>query len=941
MSQDCNCCGCESRQNYRAHRVVAKQRDANVYEDSFAGRTSTTRDFEDLYDRIDPAFQIWAYSTAGDTQGPYSIECDSPWSAVTFFGPLTQSGGQWTEPGRAAGGDSTVVGVFGNQFSITFGSRLNPAAGSDATVLLEAAGFEVVATIDHLNRLPGNATTYRFPYWPDAVADVSDQTLASLAGTVAESSLSFDGSSLIVPGLAAPGPALLLQYTSGHFEDIDQGGWVTAAANLGADFPRAVAAGVLNRNETSSDLHADDPNVYPGFRHYAVASYPKSQPRYYPGPVAFKGRKVSVFRDDELVSVLTNPTEAQSLAVTTSNGSYLLVEEVDETSDPPWTEAGLDDRRRTTQQLKDFESFAIDDTAPIVGCHPPQDFYAGFTPAPGLRNWVNATKPTQLYDEPPSSLPLSCWSDHESDRAPRPYFPNRFFSSDFVLASDRNARFYDLTRPAGTYTVKHHSLFDTPYCLFGNNAASVPQFTATVHPLPPSGLIGPVPRLEQVGFQTREYFRARLQNEKVSSVELTFLEGPVDASGVAAGQITLTKDGEAVEGCTIAQVGPQRWKITVPTEPQTPGSFFLLTYDPAGEVLTDRNRVETYPSQDRFPSAADARYRVAYVDQETGKWFSHSPGGYVEIEPGSPPLNPSGDAYENEPVVCAARESWLMAAAESWPRPKDLTQGPTVFIGPVPSIGMSQESFDQQDGRMRFACSGLASIADWGSVRAAGVVDGFSPNCPADSPDSSVCSYFGLTTTIDPCPPKTLTCPAPLGHQRHSSAFRSNDEITSLKVSMVTRGDVDFRPPVWLSHILGRTIYGKTLPQNMFGAVIAAQAMPQDPAPVPFLNPPAPTYTVESGVVWAAAYRYARPYVALETATLTELVIEVYQQILVKETPLFGAATYRRYFVSDRLGFSREDEDRLLSGSVVEFAYPGIGSFTAPFRAAYWWQVQR
>lgn len=944
---DCDCCGCVRRDNYRAHRVVARKVTPIVYEETFAARTSTTRDFFELYDRIGVGSSQWLYyyypHRTGDTRGPYSLECSREWEVVD----ATQANGEWTNPGRAMDGESTLVGLVGNEFTMEPSFvKSTPETGEPAATLA-AAGYESSLSVSFYVAMPDGPASLRFPIYPSSIDPVQPGTLpAALEEKLGngrsggDTLLEFGGQEIAVQQVGGYTFGLLLSYESRHLGQNDDGGYVTAFCKQGYTVLPSDYGGEINRPRKQVEDNPDDPNIWPDPTPTAPTPNPKSQFGYFSAPVKFGGRKLSVYRDGQLAAELTNPTEAEALAASAENGSYLLVNEPDPAADPPWENEGRDDRRRYARPFKSFESFAKDDTPPIVGCSPPQDFYHGF-PIPFAKiehgfGWVNATKPVVLLGGDPDDLDLYCWSDHETDRAPRAYLT----SNGFVLESDHTRSL--ATLDPGTYTVRKFELVEPPYCLFGNETTDIPTFTVTVHPAPEFGVSAPYPRFEPPGFKTREYLRARLPEEKVGTVDLFFIEGRVFADGVTADQLTLTKDGEPVEGCTIAQVADQRWRVTVPTEPQTPGAFFVLTFDPAGEVTADRNRVETWPSFDRFPPDADSEWRVAYVDGETGKWYTKKhDGGYQEIPPNTPPLRSGGEPWENEPVVCATRVSWLMAAEKTWPRFKPVNFTQAASVGDIASIGQSVGSFETQTGRVRFACENKTVIGNWGATRSAGLVDGYSPNCPADQPETDDCSFFGLTTTIDPCPPKTLSCPAPNAPQRHSSALRTSGEILSFKISMVQKEPLDFRPPVWAEYTVSNTLYGRTLYQNLYAAEIESGPVPTNPAPIPFLNPPAPTYTVESGVIFVFPTRRLLEVAALQTAIPEELRITIRQELLVRQTSLLGAVTYWATAIFDVLTLSKNDEDALLAGEPVEIPYGNIVSNEAPFRRAFWWRLQK
>ena len=911
MGSSCDCCGCQRRDNYRSHRVVAKQRDAFVYETSFASRTSTSRDFSELYDRTGPAELVWQYSRDGDTLGPYSIECGRSWQAVTETGgSLTQVGSYWPDDGAAKGGESTLVGVYGSEFKVlaTFASRVHGTGAAELS--LQAAGFTVSLAREFYDILPGAASTYKFPLWPTfpelgvvnetgsftgLVGRQSERAALTFGDTTVWACQTGDRTQTFLGGVSF---GFVIGYESGFSPLGESGGYVTAFGPLRVP---AFTTSLPNRNTllqqfaiNRGNSGEDNAERWPVGDVFTPTPYPRSQVGYYPGPVAFKGRRVKVYRDDELIDTLLNPTEAQALAVTSENGEYLLVSENVEEADPEYEGEGLDDRRRVVRPLKEFRSFAIDDSTPVIGCSAPHDAYVGFPPSQqagdvngtgtnNLFRWVNATKPVVLRDDEPETIDNYVHSDDLSDMVPNAYI-NR---ASYVLTSDGLTDVY--TRPAGTYEVQSSDLVDTPYCLFGNYAESVPTFDVTIHAVP-AALTVPYPRLEDPGFYTAGYFRARLASEKVTTVKLRFFGGRVRASTVTSSQLTLTRDGEEVEGCTLSQLDAETWLVAVPEAAQTAGSFFVLTYDPDGDVVAIDN---------------------------------------------------AGNEIEDAPVVLATRCAWLMASENGWPKKSDTQVTKNLDLGPIATIGQANETYDEQTGEMVLDSTGNALITDWGTVRSSTEVDEFDPNLPEDSPATALCSWFGLDTTIDPCPPKALRCPAPRSEQRHSSLFRSSEDIHSFRVSMVTKAPMDYRPPIWLTHTVGRTLYGKRLPQNLWGCLIATQAIPLDPAPVNYFGSPLLySYAVEAGVFWLAAGRQVLEYGGRKTAVLGELMLEVRQSLLVRETYL-GTNRYFLQTDADVITLSKDKEDLLVSGEAIEYPSVFDSSMVAPFKLAYWWRIEK
>ncbi len=301
----------------------------------------------------------------------------------------------------------------------------------------------------------------------------------------------------------------------------------------------------------------------------------------YPGP---QYSTVTIYRNGEQVFSGNNPTAQQIKDATAPDGVYLTVTEADERSTPAWTESLPDARRRHPVMLKDFSSTVVDSVKPVLGFTPPNDTYGDslfqFRPLQGRL----------LATEPVFPVGLSQVNGDMADEDP---------TSVLTRATKPNFEFFKADRSQigiGTHTIR---LFNqnTYSDIVGNYPLSVPTVAYTVHS-PPAGAWGAIdyeyghwgatPTLEDPGLQTREYWRPRLNTEPVSSLMLTFSR-KVTPSQVVASQLTLTKDGTVVTGCTLepADDSGRKWRVTIPTAEQTPRSFWILTYNPSGQVYTD------------------------------------------------------------------------------------------------------------------------------------------------------------------------------------------------------------------------------------------------------------------------------------------------------------------------------------------------------------------
>jgi hypothetical protein len=617
----------------------------------------------------------------------------------------------------------------------------------------------------------------------------------------------------------------------------------------------------------------------------------------YPQPTwgTLSHNSVTLYRNGEQVFFGHNPTQQQIDAASTQDGSYFQMFEVDERSLAPWTHPYPDTRRSDPRMFKTFSSFVRDSVPPVLGFTPVDDFYVSnfalqpnrFVPTKyGAR--LVATEPVSspygplaaMYDESPTSVTT------------RPVVGTVRVSQNFAVGTH--------TFPSNTFwTVGQFADSN------GNRPAVAPTCQYTVHPLPTVASEyshnladgfnhrGSRPTLEDPGLQTSEYWRPRLETEKVSTLILTF-DRKVVANQVASSQLTLTKDGEPVEGCTLEQIDDFRWRVTVPVQPQTPRSFFLLTYDPAGEVFTDDIAQFRYDRRSDFPSVG--QWKAVYIHPDEngedvryyygrGTGLIVGPLSYIQLQSGEPPLDPYGTPYTPEPCVLATRVGWLMADMNGYPRLIDTTsfEGP-YQIGRIASVH-DDKSFDHEKKHslvggtggvyfphvFRFNQPVIAATQH----QALGIYspllnfDGYTPSVPSLTDPAADCSYFGLTTTIDPCPPaKVSLCASPKVAQKHASAIRCNGDITSLKVSLVAidaNGNpddlsglqygtaaqstvfpgTDFRiitdvfgaPPYWTTRTIasqllllngaeltfGTTLDGETLCQNVWSCVEGAR----------------------------------------------------------------------------------------------------------------------
>jgi hypothetical protein len=501
------------------------------------------------------------------------------------------------------------------------------------------------------------------------------------------------------------------------------------------------------------------------------------------------------------------PTRQQLFDATSGEGSYLVTV-------TPTGSYGYPSTAIPTN--KDFFSFVIDRKKPVVGFAPLDDIFAlGVVP----NSVLTSTKPLAAP---------SCPDEESADGfLPRPLFfdgVNNFLKQDGVNATTLGAT-------PGTYTLQAFSVSQC-HDFSGNNPDQSFSQSWTVHAKhanhrPESQVgghsyYGAVPAIEQPGLLTREYYRARLQSEKITSLKLTF-DRPVDASTVDASQVTLRANGVPVGGCTIEQADAttRNWRINIPAGVQNSATFLMLEYDPSGDVMTADVFPEVhYPTKDDFPTDQQRMaelFRLVFISDNDNRRYSVSVNpatfaiSYVEIA--GNPLDWNGNPYDPEPSAIAARASWLMADTGGWPRMIDTSSVLRGFVvGRAASIGASSSINMQQNDLAIVSIGGIGIAAesspgnrltvggtevpplvqpqqdftDFGLVPTSVNYEGFIPRVPVTGATGPF-SYWGLGTTIDPSPPALVAqCAAPSEQQWHSSAIACGTEITGFNVRVVS-----------------------------------------------------------------------------------------------------------------------------------------------------------
>lgn len=875
---DCSCCGCTTVDNYRGQR----QRPTST---TFAVWCNSNREFFDVESNTLQTFPTIVASQVDDGGGPWRLETGGGWVAGASYTP-----GGGTAQQTAQGGSLTIHGVYGSVYSAH--------VVNDGSAAIRAWGEE-----------------------PTFTAGVSIDTLTVSAAT----RMSYNGQTIIKVGLGQgdPGeqPYALERYSStGLVDDQAVAGVVTARTRRGAS---------RNLVVTTEDQITHAFSVLP--THEAP---PAGYENYFRGPVQLQAAKGSLYRNGNLVWEATRPAASAAEAYTATDGVYVWMSEVLEAADPPFAGVGIDDRVRVASPLKRKQSFVVDNSKPVFGFPPPNDFYEDqVDDVTGQRPYLVATKPIRDWLAADAA---------ETDVTVRPAFVPRTGNAPNGNWFSEAANTFVINLPVGTHTVKPRvqrintfAGLDALLDYAGNAATSTPTFTVTVHATPANNRRGARPLLEDVGLNTREYGRARLQSEKVTTVRLVF-DRKVKADTVTAGQLTLTKDGVAVPGCTIAQRSPAEWLVTLPeAADQTPKSFWVLTYNPGGTVLTDDIDTIEHESLGKFPPTSRSVYRRVYVAKDTGLRYSKSPSGYVAIGSG-PPRDSGGVDFEPEPCRLASRISWLMADDTPWLRPLD-TSFTTSTIGDTMSITKTVASLPAMDGQFKITSSG-GLIYNWGQTRQGLYADGFSPRMPGPTNPPADCSYWGLTTTVDPCEPALLRCPVAKVAQRHASILRRDNDLPSFRVSVVVRdlttgADIVPAPagsaPYWFGPITAsNTADGQTLAQNVwFGQI--PERLTADPGTGIMVG-------VVEGEVWLLALRQASEYLGLKSSMLWELEFDATIRVLVRSVdPGTGAAVEALDTTRSRIVLSKDDEDAWANDQTfyVRSQIPGAV-------LGYWWKFE-
>lgn len=922
----CDCC-CEIVANCRGHRLPARIGDSGVDVVPFVDWINRSHKFHEY----EPYFEVtYLYNTGdADSYGPETLESDGKWSEGIYVGYARVVGG----------GSITIASVWGTKHTIRIASY---AGGEGDTFTFVAFGQTAKFQNEEKTRTLGEINPGLTWFKWNVYAATKDQIDDAKDVPIKYGTMVYGDTSLCIWNESFGGVGGL-EIAAWRQIDGDEDPWVVTASSFGRakndlgvedlPFPREE----INRSPFFPPYPQDPSSQPPDYVIYGIYG------KYFNKPVYVRGEKVTLYRNGEVVLQGIRPSDEATLAATDKDGSYLIVSEVDESTNRPWTEAGIDTRRRWPRPWKQLASFVVDRDGAVIGATPPQDFWVDqreiatggevvFTYSSGrveLRPGHIAIASTKPIQRGKYAIGL------DSDGPPfvRPYVynanPFTYGIQDNGIAWVTQPDKTDLLNlPVGVHSVVPlaeyiNSSFKD---LAGNDPAYIPTFTVQIHAVPQDGRRGARPRLEDVGLQTREYWRPRQQNEQVREVRLTW-DRKVRANTVTADQLTLTRNGETVEGCSIEQKSDTEWLVKLPDEPQGSKEYWLLTYDPAGDVVTD--------------------------DTD-----------------GAP-----------EPCVLATRVGWLMASFDGWLEPED-TSFRRVLIGTVPSIlkQIDAPPEDEEppegyvpfvdDGKVTIATTGGCGILDWGSHAKGIGPDAFTPMVPPPPPDEDDeeaepppydCSYWGMKTTIDPCPPREVTaCACPRAAQRHSSAIVSSEDIQTFTLSLVWRstdGTEGGGPPGgWPREDfaefgevnLESSFNGSALPQNVWAAEV------DERSPVETTDTLGTyTRTVQGGAVFVEAFRFVTEHTGLKTAYLNELEFDVRFRGIVKTEiepteegeQTFGKSPEDRYNTTtahDRFAISKDQEESFANGDAVyaRFKFSQVGFFKYQ-GGAYWWKLQK
>lgn len=512
------------------------------------------------------------------------------------------------------------------------------------------------------------------------------------------------------------------------------------------------------------------------------------------------GEKVSLYRNGQAILSAVRPTPAAVQAAAPDDGSYFLVSDIDGTNDDPAYPNAIS---RPQNWHTTFSSVVIDRVRPSVGLVAVNDSYLNSFPFTfpatfSLTETVLSTKP----------MSFGGTAVDDAQVVVRP-----------GVASVTHTR-TSLSTYSATYSVVSHSA-NTICDYAGNDPDAVASYqykriapeNINSYRRSPSATLTQIDRLPI------------RQSEKVPSLTLTFSR-PV-AGSVLASQFRLYKDSAVFSGSvTVESIGSgsQAWKIILPDGLQTEGAFVLVEYDPGGQLVADDFPIYRFATYAALPSQGVLKARYVYIDDD-GKerwlavdvvdnkvvWKEIAPNGY-----GPDIYVPGKPDYLPEPCILAARSSWLMAVEAGSPRLIDSSSTFRFNIGGVASITQSRTvetskaSTAAQSNDLTLV-SPPTLIYHQGSCVTAEKLnrEAFTPCVPPPTDPPADCSFFGLPTTIHPCPPREISaCAAPRVAQKHASAIRINGDCPSIDVWLSTASAATRQPiatPAEISAPIGLT----------------------------------------------------------------------------------------------------------------------------------------
>lgn len=943
-------CDCEIVVNYRGQRVPANE--------SFVSWINRRHDFYENEECGDVGGM--------DTYGPDTLETDGGW---TQLGPYAD---------YATGGELTIGPFCASSHWIDLA-----IATLDTETSVTYVAFGKTATIEIIEANPaiGEQAT---GLYNDLLEEEYNEALSV---PVLRPFIKYENESL-------------LRYTpqirvdAWHELDESDSPWVITVSGSptgpGAFHYWVESAFIQEYSGTWSGWINKGPFFFPGVQE---ADGTPTNETYFNAPVIVLGEKVTLYRDGEVVlDGVVRPSAAETLAATAVDGSYLIVSEVDDSTDRPWEHPTEPDRRkRYPRPITMLGSFVVDREGPVIGATAPQDFYVDNPyQAFGGSSFADQGDPQAIM----STKPLGIGMPSDGGPTPRPFVAG-LGASVWETAGGQNL----LDMPPGVYSVMPMGA-RTMHDRAGNSPAYSAVFTVQVHAVPPNNRRGARPKLENVGLQTREQFRARYEHEQVRQVVLTW-DRKVKEDTVSVSQVSLTKNGQSVPGCTIKQRSDTSWVITLPSaaqedqqEPvalQGSKTFWVLTYDPGGEVLTDDIVTREYATYENFPSPATSEYKVVYVDKETGFRYSKSPAGYVQIGEG-PPRDAQGFPYCPEPCVLATRTAWLMSSFDGFLEREDVSYGGQI-IGTVPSITKETGAPSQEEQQVVTISTkggfgiGKYGVGTLGSHAKSVAPDSFTPAVPAaferppgiDTDDDGVedeppagwdddCSYWGLGTTIWPCKPRRVSsCACPKKSQTSASVIVGAGDRESIRLRIesertappVAGGPTEDNPrflnypflPALCGDILcSRSYNGIRLPQNTWaGAIPSLAPISHDSS---FYREQekkwfqgVTTLTLLGGKASISAFRYALAYGSRKTAYLSELEFVVDLMFCTKwqYDPADPDETapedlYRAQSFTDRFCLSRDQEIILSQSGDVRTVWKNVSWFGG--EGGYcWWHI--